>query len=351
MPATSTPERARKSASPIRAARKTARVGKGAKPTPRKRLTVAPIAAGAPWHKSRTVSLTPDATVDDAIAAIAASCRDHWDANLAAAVAGHHPEGVHQFRVGLRRFRTALTLFKDYIPATQRAWLKAEAKELGDLLGPARDLDVFLGELSLPVAHAAVSDPQVAVMMRSAREVRGAAHARLANALTDRRYRRFMTRLSTWVDGQGWRTGRNADDGEAGARGFARTTLNRRLAKIQKRAKTIGDSSPEELHDLRIEIKKARYGFEFFAALLPPRRVDRVGRLLKALQDSLGHLNDIDVAGRTITALAARSRDAETRTAVSRVGATLSANFKPLAKAALPEAARIAARLREQKPL
>lgn len=356
MPATSTPERSRKPGSPIRPARKTARARKvakpaTAKPVARKRLTVASITAGAPWHKSRPVTLTPNATVDDAIGVIAAACRDHWDANLAAAVAGHHPEGVHQFRVGLRRFRTALTLFKDYIPASQRAWLKTEAKELGDLLGPARDLDVFLGELALPVAHAAVSDPQVAVMMRSAREARGAAHARLADALTDRRYRRFMTRLSTWIEGQGWRTGQNAHDGEAGARGFARTTLNRRLAKIQKRAKAIMESAPEELHELRIDIKKARYGFEFFAKLLPQRRVERVGRLLKALQDELGHLNDIDVAGRTINALAARARDIDTRSAVSRVGATLSANFKPLAKTALPEAARIAERLREQKPL
>ena len=46
--------------------------------------------------------------------------------------------------------------------------LNGEAKWLLTQLGPARDLDVFLGELALPVAHAAVSDPQVAVMMRSA---------------------------------------------------------------------------------------------------------------------------------------------------------------------------------------
>jgi CHAD domain-containing protein len=160
-----------------------------------------------------------------------------------------------------------------------------------------------------------------------------------------------MTRLNTWIDGKGWRTGQNADDGKMQARGFARATLNRRLAKIQKRAKDICKSTPEELHELRIDIKKARYGFEFFHALLPPRRVDRVGRLLKALQDSLGYLNDLDVAGRTIEALTSRARDADTRVAVTRVGATLSANFKPLAKSKLPEAAEIAARLRAQKPL
>jgi CHAD domain-containing protein len=309
-------------------------------------------AATLTWHKSQPVILAANATVDQSIAVIVTACRDHWDANMAAAVTGLHPEGVHQFRVGLRRFRTALTLFKDYLPASQRTWLKTEAKALSDLLGPARDLDVFLTELAVPVSGTAASDPQVAAMLRTAREARGAAHTRLADALTNKRYRRFMTRLNTWLEGRGWRHGqRIADDGETSALRFARATLNRRLAKIQKRAKTIDSAPTAALHELRIEIKKVRYGFEFFQALLPQRRVQRLGRLLKALQDSLGHLNDIDVAGRTLQALQDQARDTETRTAVSRVGTRLAATFKPLAKNALPEAARVAARLRDQKPL
>jgi CHAD domain-containing protein len=189
-------------------------------------------------------------------------------------------------------------------------------------------------------------------MMRTARVARDAAHARLAGALTARRYRRFMTRLNTWLDGQGWiSTGRDADGEATPARVFARTVLNRRLSKIRKRAKALEGATAAELHALRIEIKKLRYGFEFFHTVLPERRAVRVGRLLKALQDSLGHLNDLDVAGRTIAGLSEHAGDADTREAVSRIGTKLTAKFKPLAKSALPEAVKVAERLRAQKPL
>ena len=56
------------------------------------------------------------ASCDDGIAAVIGACRDHWQANIAAAVDGRDPEGVHQVRVGLRRLRSALSLFKSHIP-------------------------------------------------------------------------------------------------------------------------------------------------------------------------------------------------------------------------------------------
>ena len=47
-------------------------------------------------------------------------------------------------------------------------------------------------------------------------------------------------------------------------------------------------------------MKKARYGIEFFHGLLPQKRAQRWTAALKRVQDSLGHMNDLDVAERTI---------------------------------------------------
>lgn len=58
-----------------------------------------------------------------------------------------------------------------------------------------------------------------------------------------------------------------------------------------------------ERHELRIAVKKARYGIEFFHALLPQKRAARWTAALKPVQDSLGHMNDLDVAERTIERL------------------------------------------------
>jgi hypothetical protein len=115
-----------------------------------------------------------------------------------------------------------------------------------------------------------------------------------------------MSRLDTWISGRGWCNSRAAEDGSEPASAFARRVLNRRLAKIRARTKAVEQAPIEELHRLRIAIKKVRYGFEFFQALLPPKRAARTARLLKTLQDSLGHLNDLDVAKRTIAELTAR---------------------------------------------
>jgi triphosphatase len=307
--------------------------------------------AAPQWRKPQPIELATNISIDDALGAIVTACRDHWRINLPAAVAARDPEGIHQVRVGLRRFRTALALFRDYIPQTQLAWLKAEAKVLGELLGPARDLDVFLHDHVQPVASAAAHDTSVAALLRSVRGARASAHGRAVQALTGKRYARFMNRLETWISGRGWRNGRGADDGSEPASVFARRVLNRRLGKIRARTKAVEEASMEDLHELRIAIKKVRYGFEFFHSLLPPKRAARTARLLKTLQDSLGHLNDLEVAKRTIAELTAKAGTPDTRTAIAAGGNRLALKFRPLTRAATPEAARIAARVRAQKPL
>ena len=80
------------------------------------------------WSKSTPVALKPDATMDDVIHVVVAACRSHWQKNIAAAIAGMQPEGLHQVRVALRRLRSALSAFKAFIPDGQKAALNQEAK-------------------------------------------------------------------------------------------------------------------------------------------------------------------------------------------------------------------------------
>lgn len=287
-------------------------------------------------------------SLDDAIAVIATACRDHWQSNLGAALAGEHPEGIHQVRVGLRRLRVLLSLLGEHIPADQRIWLKAETKALGDALGPARDLDVFLTEHLTPLAAKAAYDSEIAVLLRAVRDARDNARDTAITALTSRRYRRFMTRLNTWLEGRGWRAeGRTHSPS---AQTFARTVLNRRLAKIANRTKSIKTMGAAKLHRLRITVKKLRYGLEFFHDVLPDKRGTRASHDLKALQDALGYVNDLDVAKRTVAMLSERARTADVRTAILAGGHRLTKDFDDAAKAALPRAARAAARLRAEKP-
>lgn len=291
-------------------------------------------------RKAAPVTFKSRSTLDDAIAAVVKSCRDHWQANLPAAVTGGKPEGVHQVRVGLRRFRSALSLFRKFIPENQREWLNAEAKWLANQLGPVRDLDVFLTDLAARF-DGAKADENVAALTAAVQAAHAKAQNTAAAALRGPRLRRFTARLETWVEGHGW----YADDSEIPDIGsFAREALNKRMRKIREvaaRAKTL---TVPERHELRIAVKKLRYGLEFLSSVLPAKRAASTARVLKRLQDSLGHLNDLDVAERTI-ALASGGASASDRRRIKAAGEALKAAHRKAAAKAEPETERLCHKL------
>jgi CHAD domain-containing protein len=69
-----------------------------------------------------------------------------------------------------------------------------------------------------------------------------------------------------------------------------------RLAYHSRRARKLAEShatlSPEDRHRLRIAFKKLRYTTEFFAPLLPEKRLAAYLAVLGRLQDELGLIND-----------------------------------------------------------
>lgn len=303
-------------------------------------------------YKAVAIRLNPSASIDDAMATILGACRDHWKKNVPAARMGGQIEGLHQMRVGLRRFRTALALFRDYIPASQYAYLNGEAKAVNAALAPARDLDVFIDDLGQISTGKRGEDPDVIAVSRAAGCMRSRARRAADATLSGARYHRFMARLDAWLIERRWRTGkRKKGCGSEPASDVARRVLGKRLAKIWKRTKGIKRARPEALHDLRIAIKKGRYALEFFKALLPSKQIGFIGRQLKALQDSLGRLNDLEVAQRTMTTLIESAANDKQRHVLKSGRRKLAAHFRSLAEISFPKTIRAGVRLRSQKPL
>lgn len=289
--------------------------------------------------KAAPVSIKAKSSIDHAIAKVVASCLAHWQANLSAAVDGRDPEGIHQVRVGLRRFRSALSLFKDFMPPSQRGALNQEAKWLANQLGPVRDLDVFLADLASRVDEH--DDDSLAALIRATAAARSKAQATAISALNGPRMRRFAARLETWMNGRGWQ----GDDGDAqDLPDFARETLNKRLRKIKETAAKAEHLTVAQRHELRIAVKKIRYSLEFLAAVLPAKKAARTGGVLKSLQDSLGHLNDLDVAERTI-ALVAASASPAARRQMKKAGDALKASHRKAAAKSEPETERLCRKL------
>ncbi len=266
------------------------------------------LARGEPpaWCKAEAVALAPKATVDAAIGRILRACVQHWCANDAAALDGRDPEGVHQLRVGLRRLRSAVSVFGHLIRPERRCWLTDEAKRILGRLGPARDWDVFLTESLPPVLATRPHDRLLVALRTVAEAARTEGYAAARAAIGDPSYTRFLLQLGRWIEAGGWRedaTPKGSAWLDRPIVAFADRLLARRHRKALKLGREFADLTPPERHRLRIALKKLRYATEFFDSLHAGKRVRPYLEALKQLQDALGHLNDVAVAERLLGSL------------------------------------------------
>ncbi|MEQ9607828.1 MAG: CYTH and CHAD domain-containing protein, partial [Kiloniellaceae bacterium] len=252
------------------------------------------------WVRAEPLDLTAKMRVDEALAAVLENCLRHWSANEAAALDGSDPEGVHQMRVGLRRFRSALSVFGELLPESQLDWLKTEAKWTLNALGPARDWDVFQSDLLAPLEADRPEDPDLAALRTAAQERQARAYQDLREALSTPRYTRFLLRLGGWLEDRAWHgAGLTAAQETALGQPFitlADTLLAKRHRQVMKRGKGFKSLPTPARHELRIAVKKLRYTTEFFRGLYPAKREKAYLAALRDLQESLGHLNDVAVA-------------------------------------------------------
>lgn len=246
--------------------------------------------------KATKLVLGPQETVESAMARIVRHCIDHLVANEACALAGENPEGIHQVRVALRRLRSALQLFRDYLPPAQYEALAGEVKWLADACGQARDWDVFLGALLAPVDAAFPGEPALRALDAAAQRCRALGYDRAAEAIRSPRYTALLLKLGAWVDGRGWRDQPVSETSAAllsPVQVAADRLLDGRHRQARKRGRRFASLAPEARHRLRIALKKLRYAADFFRGLYDPKAVKKYADDLAELQDALGHLQDV----------------------------------------------------------
>jgi len=261
--------------------------------------------------KAEKLALDPSVTVEGALCRIVRSCLNHLAANEACSLKGADPEGIHQMRVALRRLRSALALFRPFVPPEQYDWLVGEVKWLGGHLGPARDWDVFLTELHAPVRdafekageHGAAQVGELHALEHAAEARRQRAYQGAREAILSARYGAFQLELTAWLEGRRWR---GQPVNEQSARLFepvdtlAGDLLAKRHRKARKAGKGFAALSVDDRHQLRIALKKLRYAAEFFRPLYADKAARRYIQQLAGFQDALGHLNDVATATRLL---------------------------------------------------
>lgn len=235
--------------------------------------------------KAEPIVLDRQGDARDAFAAIAHSCIRQFRLNEGRVMTTGGAGSVHQARVGLRRLRSAFSLFQPLLKDDARAeLLKLELKWLAVELGEVRNLDVLI--------------PRMAEGVRGQLEVareRALEHVRVS--LASARTRLLMIDLAEWLAIGDWRV--DPSDPAIASRlapYFAADVLDRHRRKIRKRGKHLAKIDDEHRHEVRIEGKKLRYAAEFFGSLYPGKKARRRHRdfisAIEDLQDVLGELND-----------------------------------------------------------
>lgn len=242
--------------------------------------------------------LAPDQPAAEATRSILRYLLHTLEANEAGARAALDSEFLHDFRVAVRRTRSALGQIKGALPPAARAYYRAEFAWLQQATGPARDLDVYL--LEMPTYEASLAPTvrdQLAPLRSFLEERRQAAYHELIRDLDSERYRQLVRDWRAFLEQQT----------EVGPKGdwSARALADRRLWKMYRRLIREGeaitpDSPAEDLHEMRKTCKKLRYLMEFFRRLYPAAEIEQLIKPLKRLQENLGDFHDLHVQGEAL---------------------------------------------------
>lgn len=219
----------------------------------------------------------------------------HWQRALrheAGARTGADIEDVHRMRVATRRLRSAFRFFGAYMALPHQDEIVAGLRDLARRLGAVRDLDVLIECLEQAAAIESADRPTIDAIIAALDQDRAV----------------VRDDLVAYLDGPGMATLRaHVADGltqpasgppakrDRPVRTAGPRLLARRAARVLADGADLLAPTSEELHDLRIRLKRLRYAAEFLLPYTESNRLKPLIRSATALQDVLGELHDGDV--------------------------------------------------------
>ena len=301
-----------------------------------------------PIRKARSPKYSDEANAIEAFAAVLDECLAHISRNAVGLFDGdpaQRVEHVHQLRVGIRRLRSALRSFEQWVPPAPKS-LVDDLKSLFADMGRARDSDVLdsgvaaeldkvgAPPLAMPAGEAG-PDPAELIRASAAQQTllawiawrvgladgpedavtpvaaplpagSGASEDEEAKTVEGESSGGADSAEGEAIFGEDVRaaTETSLDDARTFQREAARR-LRRWHRKIAADWKNFDQLEEEGLHSLRKRIKRQRYAVEFFAPALRRRQTERYLEPLTAIQDRMGELNDLFVARGRYEALVA----------------------------------------------
>ena len=246
------------------------------------------------YSSKPTLELSPGMPAHEALGKIHLALLSAILHNRVGVLKSRDPEFLHDFRVAVRRARSALTQIKGVFPAVDADPIRIALSSMTRVTGPARDLDVFLEKLEVYESGFPERVRRNLIPVKeSARRRRRERQPVLAKALNSEIWAEAVGRWETFLGaGTGPRTLPKKGHRPIGA--VASKRIRKAYRRVARRESLAG-LEIESLHRLRIDCKKLRYLLEFFRSLYPPREAASLIKSLKSLQGVLGDIHDLAV--------------------------------------------------------
>ncbi len=211
-------------------------------------------------------------------------------------------EPLHQMRVALRRLRSDVRTFA---PLIDEGWAKGivpELRWLGRALGAVRDRDVLIERLR---TSAAGLEADLAPLFETLEASRRDKHRDLLEALSSKRYERLVEGLT-----EAALTPPLTEAADLACAEALPPLAQEAWKKLRKKVKATPATAPaDDLHGVRIHVKRVRYAAEAVGPSLAGKKAKRARRFADkaaALQDVLGANQDTVVARRAIAEASGR---------------------------------------------
>ena len=249
----------------------------------------------APRH-AKPPTLTAD--LPEAVAAqrVLRESFSHFTTNLNGVVYCDDPELVHQARVGWRRFKTSLKLFRK-LTATHAPVPLQPLRPLLDALGALRDLEVASLE-TLPMLANAYTDgnPRRQAHWRAMQQALAQAADQqrdtLHNALCDPGVGVTLLALNQWLEIElSLLANAAVSDPKHTLQDWARQQIRHWHRQLKTALANAHDAASK--HRARILAKRLRYGIEALRQLLPKRRARHWHLVASHLQSDMGSARDV----------------------------------------------------------
>jgi len=205
-------------------------------------------------------------------------------------------EFLHDFRVAIRRTRSALGQIKYVFPTKTTDRFKKDFAWVGKLSNELRDLDVYLlNEDKFKAMLSPILRHDIDPLFDHLRKKRSMALQKVIRGLKAKKYEKILKDWEAFLNKpqKGSVTAANA---KRPVIDLARNRIYKKYRNVVKVGSQILENTDDEmLHVLRIHCKKLRYLMEFFSRLFPRKKINALIAQLKKLQDNLGDFNDLCV--------------------------------------------------------